>query len=181
MCTAAISSSPTCAARSPGSSWKKLGLYYSNKPCLHSGQTILKQYLVQDLLTKFEWQSVCWQCTCSLFIKTNGQTPRVKLTPINVFLPALLFFILQDRGFPSSILSKSSLCHVLLNIVWLNTVHHAVLNYPVKEFGSYCLSISYALFKKPSEWTPAQVAMGTAGNTSVFLDILPPYKLAVVS
>eukprot|EP00117_Sycon_ciliatum_P027135 scpid47953/ scgid22111/ Arachidonate 5-lipoxygenase len=87
----------------------------------------------------------------------------------------------KDKGFPARIGSKALLSDVLLRIIWVNTVHHAILNFPVKEFGSYVPAISYTLRKSPSDWANEAEAIRHASpqNNSILLEIFPEITVAV--
>ena len=91
-----------------------------------------------------------------------------------------LSFHYQNRGFPSPISTRAELYKVLLNIIWVNSVHHTVLNYPVKEFGSYIPFISYTLYKKPSDWHPSEIENITAANSDGLVKMFPTIQKAIV-
>ena len=93
--------------------------------------------------------------------------------------------LLQNKGFPASITSKVALTDVLVRIIWVNSVHHAILNFPVNEFGSYVPAIAYTLRKSPYEWTSdhaaEEIARASPENNNIFLKILPDFFVALVS
>ena len=93
----------------------------------------------------------------------------------------LFHFSFQNKGFPSPISTKSTLKELLLRIIWTNTVHHAVLNYPVKEYGSHVPSIAYTLRRTPSEWSEKEIRGASATNNDVLTKLLPNYETALVS
>ena len=62
----------------------------------------------------------------------------------------------------------------------MNSVHHAILNYPVKEFGSYIPFISYTLYKKPSDWHPSEIENITAANSDGLVKMFPTIEKAIV-
>ena len=89
---------------------------------------------------------------------------------------------LQGKNFPQKIVSKSQLSDILRRIIWVNSVQHAILNYPIKEFGSYALATPFTLFKTPEEWKADDIAeIKTPGSNDGLVAMLPPYHMAMVS
>ena len=79
------------------------------------------------------------------------------------------------------IVNRSQLATVLKRIIWMNSVHHASVNFPVKEFGSYALSIPFTVMKKPSDWTAEEIAAISPENMEGLVAMLPKFDTAVVS
>ena len=93
----------------------------------------------------------------------------------------LFTFSFQNRGFPSTFLSKQDLAAALLRIIWLNTAQHSAVNNPLADFGIFTPHNPQLLLRQPMQWFPSEINAGNTGNLSAFLPLLPPLRAAVVS
>lgn len=87
----------------------------------------------------------------------------------------------QDKGMSPNITTIEDLKTMLRRIIYINSVHHAAVNYAVREFGSSVLTIPFTVFKRPEDLADLS-SIVTEGNLDPLVPaFLGDYKHASVS
>ena len=87
---------------------------------------------------------------------------------------------MQNKGFSSNITSIAELETLLTRIIYINSVHHAAVNYPIRELGSSVLEIPFAVFRKPGNFTAMEMDV-TPGHMDALTAFLGDLEHAAVS